>query len=40
MSLPNFMCIGATKSGTTTLYDILRQHPDIFIPSYNNWNDL
>ena len=34
MSLPNFMCIGASKSGTTTLYDILRQHPDIFIPSY------
>ena len=34
MSLPNFMCIGAAKSGTTTLYDILRQHPDIFIPSY------
>ncbi len=31
MSLPNFMCIGATKSGTTTLYDILRQHPDIFM---------
>ena len=34
MSLPNFMCIGAAKSGTTTLCDILRQHPDIFIPSY------
>ena len=34
MSLPNFMCIGAAKSGTTTLYDILRQHPDIFLPSF------
>ena len=34
MILPNFMCIGATKSGTTTLCDILRKHPDIFIPSY------
>ena len=31
---PNFMCIGAAKSGTTTLYDILRQHNDIFIPSF------
>ena len=34
MSLPNFMCIGAAKSGTTTLYDILRQHPDVFIPAF------
>ena len=34
MSLPNFMCIGAAKSGTTTLYDILSQHPDIFTPSF------
>jgi len=34
MSLPNFICIGAAKSGTTTLYDILRQHPDIFLPSF------
>ena len=34
MSLPNFMCLGAAKSGTTTLYDILRQHPDIYIPRF------
>ena len=34
MSLPNFMCLGAAKSGTTTLYDILRQHPDIYIPAF------
>ena len=34
MSLPNFMCLGAAKSGTTTLYDILGQHPDIYIPSF------
>ena len=34
MSLPNFMCLGAAKSGTTTLYDILRQHPDVYIPSF------
>lgn len=34
MTLPNFMCLGAAKSGTTTLYDILRQHPDIYIPAF------
>jgi len=34
MSLPNFMCIGAAKSATTTLYDILRQHPEVYIPSF------
>ena len=34
MSLPNFICLGAAKSGTTTLYDILRQHPDIYVPSF------
>jgi hypothetical protein len=28
----NFFCIGAQKAGTTTLADILQQHPDIFIP--------
>lgn len=32
MPLPNFICVGAQKSGTTTLYDILVQHPDIFLP--------
>ena len=34
MTLPNFMCLGAAKSGTTTLYEILRQHPDIYIPAF------
>lgn len=34
MSLPNFICLGAAKSGTTTLHDILRQHPEIYIPSF------
>ncbi|MBC8047528.1 MAG: sulfotransferase domain-containing protein [Fimbriimonadaceae bacterium] len=28
----NFICIGAQKAGTTTLADILAQHPDIYIP--------
>lgn len=30
--LPNFICPGAQKSATTTLYNLLRQHPDIYLP--------
>jgi hypothetical protein len=30
--LPNFLVIGAEKSGTTWIYDRLRRHPDIFMP--------
>ena len=29
--LPNFLIIGAQKSGTTSLYEYLNQHPDIFM---------
>lgn len=29
--LPNFLCIGAQKSGTTTLLNQLGRHPDIFM---------
>lgn len=32
MALPNFLCVGAQKAGTTTLYEVLKQHPDIFLP--------
>jgi hypothetical protein len=31
--LPNFICPGAQKAGTTTLHNILKQHPDIFLPN-------
>ena len=31
MPLPNFLTIGAAKSGTTSLYYYLRQHPDIYM---------
>ncbi len=31
--LPNFLIIGAAKSGTTSLYHYLRQHPDVFMPT-------
>jgi len=30
--LPNFYIIGAAKSGTTALFDILAQHPQVFVP--------
>ncbi len=32
MSLPNFLCIGAQKAGTTLLFDILKRHPDVYLP--------
>ena len=28
------MCLGASKSGTTTLYDILSQHSEIYMPTF------
>ncbi|MEM6311035.1 MAG: sulfotransferase [Pseudomonadota bacterium] len=45
MKLPNFVCVGAGKSGTTALYHYLRQHPDVFLPpqkelQYFAWPDL
>lgn len=30
--LPNFFIVGAPKCGTTTLYETLRQHPQVFMP--------
>lgn len=33
MPLPNFLIIGAAKSGTTALYRYLKQHPEIFMSS-------
>ena len=32
MVLPNFIILGAANSGTTSLYDYLKQHPDIYMP--------
>lgn len=31
--LPNFICPGAQKAATTSLHDILVQHPDIYLPA-------
>jgi hypothetical protein len=33
MTMPNFLIIGAAKSGTTALHHYLGQHPDIFMSS-------
>jgi hypothetical protein len=32
MALPNFLGIGAQRSGTTWLYTLLGSHPDIYVP--------
>lgn len=34
--LPNFLIIGAAKSGTTSLFEQLRGHPDVFVPDPDN----
>lgn len=33
MPLPTFLVIGAMKAGTTSLYEYLRAHPSVFMPS-------
>lgn len=38
MALPNFMIIGAAKSGTTSLWSYLNQHPQVFFPVYKEPN--
>jgi len=32
VNVPDFFVVGAARSGTTTLYYLLSQHPDIFLP--------
>ncbi|MCF6151587.1 MAG: sulfotransferase [Candidatus Kuenenia stuttgartiensis] len=32
INLPDFLIVGAAKSGTTSLYHYLKQHPQIFMP--------
>ena len=34
LKLPNFLIVGAAKSGTSSLHNYLNQHNDIFLPSY------
>ncbi len=33
-NLPNFLIIGAARSGTTSLYHYLREHPEVFLPEH------
>ncbi|WP_196774434.1 sulfotransferase [Rhodovulum sp. MB263] len=33
MTLPDFFIIGAAKAGTTSIFALLEQHPDIFMPT-------
>jgi len=32
--LPNFVCVGAEKAGTTPLFRVLEQHRDVFMPRH------
>lgn len=32
MRLPDFICIGAMRAGTTTLWNMLQQMPDVYLP--------
>ena len=32
MAKPNFLIVGAARSGTTSLYEYLKQHPEVFMP--------
>jgi hypothetical protein len=34
--LPNFLVLGPPKTGTTSLYKYLEQHPDIYMPALKN----
>lgn len=34
VNLPSFFIVGAAKSGTTSLYYYLKQHPQIYLPQY------
>ncbi len=36
--LPNFFIIGVVKGGTTSLYNYLSQHPDIYLPPIKETN--
>ncbi|MEE2953726.1 MAG: sulfotransferase domain-containing protein [Bacteroidota bacterium] len=36
LKLPNFLIVGAAKSGTSSLHNYLNQHPNIFMPTFNS----
>ena len=38
MMMPNFIIIGAGRSGTTSLYFYLKQHPEVFLSPVKETN--
>ena len=38
ISLPDFFIVGAAKAGTTSLYQYLKQHPEIYLPPIKEVN--
>ncbi len=38
MTLPNFLIIGAGKAGTTSVYEYLKQHPEVFVSAIKEPN--
>lgn len=38
MTMPNFLIIGAAKSGTTSVYNYLRQHPQVYMSPLKETN--
>ena len=36
---PNFFIVGAAKSGTTSLWAYLKQHPEIAVPSEHKYKE-
>lgn len=36
--LPNFLIIGSQKAGTSTLYRVLHEHPEVFMPEEKELN--
>ncbi len=37
-NLPNFLCVGASKTGTSSMHQILKQHSQIFLPDEKETN--
>lgn len=38
MSKPNFFIVGSAKAGTTAMYEFLKDHPDVFLPTRKEIN--
>ncbi len=36
--LPNFLVIGAAKAGTSSVWDVLKEHPQVFMPEIKETN--